>query len=214
MIRAALGKEEPLTVEPFATAAVPAELGLSAEQLAHLDRHLHGCVDVGMLPGVVSLVARHGRIAHLDSYGSMDLEAGRPMQPGTIFRMYSMTKPVVSVALMMLYEEGRFRLEEPVETFIPALADRQVLIGGTAARPELVPARRSITVRDLLTHTSGIIYPDEDDALAEIYRSIPASGRFQNRDLREFVEALGSMPLACHPASTGSTACRPTSAVT
>ena len=148
-----------MTVEPFATAAVPAELGLCRRAACAARSSPDGCVDVGMLPGVVSLVSRHGRIAHLDSYGSMDLEAGRPMQPGTIFRMYSMTKPVVSVALMMLYEEGRFRLEEPVETFIPALAERQVLIGGTAARPELVPARRSITLRDLLTHTSGIIYP-------------------------------------------------------
>jgi CubicO group peptidase (beta-lactamase class C family) len=191
-----------VSIELSLPVVTPAEVGLSELQFAQLDRHLHGYVDAGTLPGVVTLVSRRGRIAHVDAYGSMNIAAGKPMQTDTIFRFYSMTKPIVSVALMMLYEEGRFRLDEPVETFIPELADRQVLVGGTAEKPELVPARRSITPRDLLTHTSGIIYPYEGfDAgiLGEIYRAVPVGGRLDHRTLQDFIEALGKVPLASHP---------------
>jgi CubicO group peptidase (beta-lactamase class C family) len=191
-----------LSIDLSLPVVAPAEVGLDEPQLEQLDRRLHAHVDDGTIPGVVTVVSRHGRVAHLDVYGSMDIAAGKAMEADTIFRIYSMTKPVVSVALMMVYEEGRFRLDEPVETFVPELANRRVLVGGTAEKPELVPARRSITPRDLLTHTSGIIYPYEgfdSGVLGEIYRSIPVGGRQDHRTLQDFVEALGKAPLAFHP---------------
>jgi CubicO group peptidase (beta-lactamase class C family) len=192
--------EGSLNIELSTAEVAPAEVGLSSTRLSHLDRHLHEYVDEGRIPGVVSLVARRGRIAHLDTYGSMDLEAGKPMQADTIFRIYSMTKPIVSVALMMLYEEGRVRLEQPAADFIPEFADLQVFVGGTAERPELEPPHRAMTVRDVLTHTSGLIYAfDNPSPVAELYEAAGLGRLDRPETLRAAIEALSRVPLASHP---------------
>ena len=133
----------------------PEDVGLSSARLANVTRVVHRAVDEGRIPGGMTLVGRHGKVAYFDTYGSMDLEAGKPLAEDTIFRIFSMTKPIVSVALMTLYEEGLFQVDEPVSKYIPQLKGLKVLAGGTAENPVLRDAEREITIRDVLSHTSA-----------------------------------------------------------
>jgi CubicO group peptidase (beta-lactamase class C family) len=134
------------------------EVGFDAGRLARIDRHFTRYVDDGRLPGWLLLVSRRGRIAHLGTYGLRDVEAGLPVELDTRFRIYSMTKPVVSVAAMMLYEEGAFELRDPVSRFIPALADVRVFRGGSALNMVTEPAVEPVNLWHLLTHTAGLTY--------------------------------------------------------
>ncbi len=137
----------------------PAEAGLSAERLERLDAGLQALVDDGRLAGVVALLARHGRIAFADVAGVQDVESGRPMARDSIFRIFSMTKPVTGVAMMMLYEEGKWRLNDPVSRYIPELAGLKVYAGeNDDGSMELVDADHEMTMRELLTHTAGLGY--------------------------------------------------------
>jgi CubicO group peptidase (beta-lactamase class C family) len=136
----------------------PAEVGLDAARLRRIDEHFARYVDDGRLPGWLVLVSRSGRIAHLSTYGQRDIEAGLPVQPDTLFRIYSMTKPVTSVAAMMLYEQGAFQLTDPISQYLPEFADMHVFVKGTAAKPVTVPATEPIRVWHLLTHTAGLTY--------------------------------------------------------
>jgi len=136
----------------------PAEVGLDPERLQRIDRHFARYVDDGRLPGWLIAVSRHGRLAHVSCYGSRDLEAGLPVEPDTLWRIYSMTKPVTSVATMMLYEEGAFELTDPVSTFIPSFADVRVHACGSDLRQVTVPATEPVRIWHLLTHTSGLTY--------------------------------------------------------
>lgn len=141
--------------------ADPGDVGMSAERLRRIDELMQGYVDRGELSGTVTLVARQGKVVHLEAHGYRHLEAGAAMEADTIFRIASMTKPIASVALMMLYEEARFQLDDPVEKWIPELGNAQVAIkapdGERIASPfKLIPAARPITIRHLLTHTAGL----------------------------------------------------------
>jgi CubicO group peptidase (beta-lactamase class C family) len=136
----------------------PAEVGLDPERLARIDRHFARYVDDGRLPGWLVAVSRYGRLAHVSRYGSRDLEAGLPVEPDTVWRIYSMTKPVTSVAAMMLYEEGAFELTDPVSAFIPSFAGAGVYAGGSDLRQLTVPATEPVRIWHLLTHTSGLTY--------------------------------------------------------
>src|SRR3954469_11035054 len=136
----------------------PAELGFDADRLRRIDRHFERYVDDGRLPGYLALVAREGRIAHVASAGKRDLETGAPVERDTLWRIYSMTKPVTTVAAMMLWEEGAFELKDPVERFIPAFAHTRVWAGGSALKPVTVPLREPVRVWHLLTHTAGLTY--------------------------------------------------------
>ena len=135
-----------------------AEVGLDPARLERIDRHFARYVDDGRLPGWLITVSRHGRLAHVSCCGSRDMEAGRPVEPDTLWRIYSMTKPVTSVAAMMLYEEGAFELTDPVSAFIPSFADVRVYAGGPDLRPVTVPATEPVRIWHLLTHTSGLTY--------------------------------------------------------
>src|SRR5690242_16738858 len=104
----------------------PETVGMSAERLGNVSRLVQRYLDERKLPGAISLVARANQVVHFETYGQMDVERGRPMQDDTIFRFYSMTKPIASVGLMMLYEEGRFQLEDPASKFMPELKDLRV----------------------------------------------------------------------------------------
>ncbi|HEX2289707.1 MAG TPA: serine hydrolase domain-containing protein, partial [Pseudonocardiaceae bacterium] len=115
-------------------------------------------VDDGRLPGWLVLASRRGRIAYLSTYGHRDIEAGLPVQPDTLFRIYSMTKPITSVAAMMLYEQGAFQLTDPISWYLPEFADMRVFVTGTAAKPVTVPAKEPIRVWHLLTQTAGLTY--------------------------------------------------------
>lgn len=138
--------------------AEPGEVGLDAGRLARIGRHFARYVDDGRLAGWLLTVSRHGRLAHADRYGSRDIEAGLPVTDDTLWRIYSMTKPITSVAAMMLYEEGAFELTDPVSDYIPAFADVRVYYGGSDMRPLTVPAAEPVRIWHLLTHTSGLTY--------------------------------------------------------
>lgn len=136
----------------------PADVGLSAERLARLDAAMQAEVDAGRKAGVVVLIARRGRVAHLKGFGMADREANVPMRDDSLFRLYSMTKPITSVALLMLYEEGKFQLSDPLEKYIPAFKGVQVLAGMDGDRMLLTPARRPPTIHDVFRHTAGFSY--------------------------------------------------------
>ncbi len=143
--------------------ASPASQGFSAERLAHLDAAMQAAVDAGKVAGTVTLVARNGRVVHHEVAGLRDVESRAPMQTDTIFRIASMSKAVTSVAVMMLVEEGKVLLDDPVSRFIPSFADATVVVrppsgSPSSAKPGTAPALRPITIRHLLTHTSGISY--------------------------------------------------------
>jgi CubicO group peptidase (beta-lactamase class C family) len=135
-----------------------AEAGLDAERLKRIDAHLAGYVADGRLPGWLLTISRHGRLAYVARCGSRDLEAGLPVTDDTVWRIYSMTKPVTSVAAMILYEEGRLALTDPVAAFIPAFKDVRVYAGGSDLKQVTVPAAEPIRIWHLLTHTAGLTY--------------------------------------------------------
>ena len=148
-----------------------AEAGLDPERLARLDRHFARYVDDGKLPGWLLTVARHGRLAHVATCGQRDIEAGLPVEPDTIWRIYSMTKPITSVAAMMLFEEGALELTDPVSKFIPSFADVRVFAGGSDIRSVTVPATEPVRIWHLLTHTSGLTYG--------FHRAHPVDGQYR-----------------------------------
>jgi CubicO group peptidase (beta-lactamase class C family) len=139
--------------------AKPEDVGLSSERLARMDKLIHTYVDAGRTPGVVTLIARHGKVVHVDAYGKADLASGRPTRADDVFRMYSMTKPITSVALLMLYEEGRFQLTDPLSKFFPAFKDVKVLTGTSpSGAMQLEAPRRPITIQDVFRHSAGFTY--------------------------------------------------------
>jgi CubicO group peptidase (beta-lactamase class C family) len=138
--------------------ADPAEAGLDPERLARIDAHFARYVDDGRLPGWLITVSRHGRLAYVARYGSRDVEAGLPVTDDTVWRIYSMTKPVTSVAVMVLLEEGALELTDPVSAFIPSFADARVYAGGSDLRQVTVPAAEPVRIWHLLTHTAGLTY--------------------------------------------------------
>lgn len=138
-------------------AASPEAVGLASDRLARLTRAMQDAVDARQVAGTVTLVLRNGQVAYHDAQGAADVEQGQPMRPDSIFRIASMTKAVVSVGIMMLVEEGRLSIADPVSKYIPSFAKTTVL-GTQNGRVAIVPATRPITIRDLLTHTAGISY--------------------------------------------------------
>ena len=195
-----------LAASPAITTAPPDPLpigaaerqGFSAERLARMHTRLREFVDKGQHAGVVSLIARNGQIVDWQTWGQRDREAKLPMEKDTIFRVYSMTKIVTSAAIMQLHERALLRLDDPVEKHLPALAKREVMTGDTAAAPELVPANRSVRIKDLLTHTSGYIYPGMfgKAPIDEFYTS---AGVTTAQTMDEFVERLARVPLSHQP---------------
>ncbi|HEX5140454.1 MAG TPA: serine hydrolase domain-containing protein [Dehalococcoidia bacterium] len=179
----------------------PEDVGLSSARLENVTRVVHRAVDEGRIPGGMTLVGRHGKVAYFDTYGSADLEAGKPLAEDTIFRIYSMTKPIVSVALMTLYEEGLFQIDEPVSKYIPQLKGLKVFAGGTAEAPILRDATREMNIRDILSHTSGLAGgPGDANAVAQMYRARGIPGlSAEGATLAGMVEKLGQVPLVFDP---------------
>ena len=136
----------------------PSALGFDAERLARIDRHFARYVDDEQLPGWHAVVSRRGQVVHSSTYGLRDVDAGLPFETDTVVRIFSMTKPVTSVAAMMLYEEGAFALKEPISTFLPEFADTPVYTGGSYLKPVVEPQTEPIRVWHLLSHTSGLTY--------------------------------------------------------
>ena len=134
------------------------EVGFDPERLRRIDTHFARYVDDGRLAGWLTLVARDGEVVHLSAYGQRDLEGQRPVEVDTLWRIYSMTKPITSVAAMMLYEEGAFELKDPVSRFIPSFENVRVYRSGSALNPVTEPASEPVRIWHLLTHTSGLTY--------------------------------------------------------
>jgi CubicO group peptidase (beta-lactamase class C family) len=170
-------------------------------RLAAVDRFLAGYVDDGRLPGWSLLVTRHGEVAHRSVYGSRDLEAGLPVERDSLFRIYSMSKPITSVAAMMLYEEGAFDLADPIATWLPAFAEPRVYTGGPAAAPSTVPAVEPIRVRHLFTHTAGLTYGfHRVHPVDEMYRRAGFEfGSPEGQDLAAVTDAWAALPLLYQP---------------
>lgn len=156
----------------FAQTVSPESVGLSSERLERVGELMQRNIDAGRISGAVTLVARHGKIAYLEAQGVMDMASNKPMETDTIFRLASMSKPVGGLAIMMLVEEGKVNLSDPVSKYLPSFKDQQVAVrrsgggaGGQANADDepdyyLVPADREVTIKDLLTHTSGVMSGD------------------------------------------------------
>src|SRR5438045_2817405 len=179
----------------------PEQVGLSAARLDRVRKWMNHWVESGRLAGMVTVVMRKAELAFGETAGKTDLERNRPMRPDTIFRIYSMTKPLTSTAIMMLYEEGRFQLDEPISKFIPGFANPRVYAGGSRGKIDSIPAEREITFRDLLTHTSGLTYGFmESNPVDALYRAKDGVD-FQTAttSLKQVVEKLATFPLIAQP---------------
>ena len=177
----------------------PADAGVSAKRLERLTAGMQGMVDDGKLAGVVTLMARGGKLVHVHVAGVRDIESGAPMERDSIFRIYSMTKPITGVALMMLYEEGKWRLNDPVSRFIPGFADLKVHDGDRAnGEPRLVDAERPMTMAELMSHAGGLGYGlGTANHVDRLYRE----QRVLNADesLQAMIDKLSNLPLLAQP---------------
>ncbi len=174
--------------------------GFAPERLARLDGWMRRQVESGRLPGLNLLIWRRGAVAYRAAHGMADIEAGRSYADDTIVRIYSMTKPLTSVAVMMLYEEGRFQLDDPIAQFLPAFRNMRVYTGGSRVLPATEPAQRDITFRDLLTHTSGLTYGFMDATPVDaLYRQNGVDFQTSDATLAEVVEKAAAQPLLAQP---------------
>jgi CubicO group peptidase (beta-lactamase class C family) len=177
--------------------AKPESLGLSAARLQRMSDTFSREVDKGTIPGVTTLVARRGQIGWFDAIGRQSPAAGAPMAQDTIFRIFSMTKPIVSVGIMMLLEDGHFLLNDPVAKYIPEFADQKVGVENNG-KLELVPVKRQMTIQDLLRHTSGITYDHTGNGLVQ---QLYQQSRLRSRKITnaEHAALVAGMPLMCQP---------------
>jgi len=182
--------------------AAPESVGLASNRLSHIATVMNRHVAEKQIPGASGLIARHGKIAYQQAFGMADMEAGTPMRLDTIHRIYSMSKPITSVAVLMLYEEGKFQLNDPVAKYLPEFAKMQVGIeekdpqtGKLVLRT--VPAKRQMTIRDLLRHTAGLTYGFFGDSLVDQeYRKAKI---LSDLNLTDFVKNLSQLPLLLEP---------------
>ncbi len=180
--------------------ADPKDLGLCPERLERVDGWMRRLVDDGRLAGLSVSVMRRGQLAFARAHGLADLKRGTPFRLDTVARIYSMTKPLTSVAVMQLYEEGRFQLDDPVARFLPEFSAMRVATGGNRAKLETEPARRMITIRDLLTHTAGLTYGFMEATLVDaLYREQGADYLRTDATLAEVTRIVAGLPLLAHP---------------
>ena len=185
--------------------AKPEDVGMSTQRLARVTEVFKSLVNEGRIAGAVMLVARNGKVVYYEALGKADPVAGTPMAKDSIFRIYSMTKPFTSMAVMLLVEEGKLVLTDPVSKYLPQLAKRPVGVEkpGPDGKPTLVmePARREMMVQDLLRHTSGLTYGVFGKSLVkDQYKAVGADA--EDITNAELIERLAKVPLAFHPGST------------
>ena len=175
-------------------------LGFCPDRLERIDAWMRRCVEAGQLAGLSVSVERHGRPAFFRAHGLADIARAKPFAADTITRLYSMTKPLTSVAAMMLYEEGRFQLDDPLARFLPEFGEMRVATGGSRARIETVPASRALTIRDLLTHTGGLTYGFMDATLVDaLYRQHGIDFQTSRDGLADLVARVAGQPLLAQP---------------
>ena len=177
--------------------AQPDTAGMSSERLARIAPAMQRYIDAQLTPGVITAVMRHGKLVHFESQGLMDVTTGKPMREDAIFRIASMTKPIASTALMMLWEEGHFQLRDPVSKFIPEFADTKVSTTADASGKsgQLVSPKRPIQIRDMLTHTAGLANSYRGNVSA--YRQAMSEPRPTSN--AEQIRRLAKLPLNYHP---------------
>ena len=172
--------------------ASPESVGMSSESLESMARFVNRHIEAGHITGGVTLVARHGKLVHLEAHGQRGLDDARPMTTDALFRIFSMTKPITTVAAMMLYEEGYFHLNDPVAKYLPELANLKIYHQG-----ELVPVGRAITIEQLMTHTAGLTYGWANDHPVELAYQESAMQYSDNLD--DFLSKLSKLPLRFTP---------------
>ena len=183
--------------------APPEDLGMSGPRLERIDDYVERHIEANHFAGAVTVVARHGKVAQFKAYGMQDIESGTPMSTDSIFRFYSMTKPITSVAVMMLFEEGRFLLNDPVSKYLPEFKGLEVSVEevdeATGEKVSTtVPANREVSVRDLLRHTSGLTYGFwGKSAVDKMYLNRGVLSK--DKTIQETVAKLGTIPLKHQP---------------
>jgi len=179
----------------------PEEVGLSSTRLDRIRGHFQRYIDDGKLAGTLTLVARHGHVAFFEPQGHLELEGSRPMHQDAVFRIYSMSKPITTVALMMLLEKGLCQLDDPVHRFIPSWEKLGVFVGGSYPAFLRAPALRPMTIRDLLSHTSGLTYGFmERTNVDAAYRALRIADRSKpDCTLQDMVDTLAELPLEFSP---------------
>lgn len=187
------------TVRPVA-AVSPSAMGLSGKRLKRIDDVMEQYVAEGKIAGVVTLVARHGRVVHREAFGMADIEADRKMKTDSLFRIASMSKPITATAVMILYERGEFLLNDPVSKYIPEFANPDVLVEAEDGTVKREPARREIAIRHLLNHTSGVTY-GWGGPLEKYYRDANITSGLDPTDqtIGQMVKRLAKLPLISHP---------------
>ena len=194
-------------------ASKPEEVGLSSERLKRVTAAFQADVDKGALAGAVVLIARDGKLAYSEAIGFQDREKKIPMHSDAIFRIASMSKPITSVAIMMLVEEGKIQLEDPIWVYLPEMKSLKVGVektdaSGGNAELSLEPAQREMTIQDLLRHTSGLTYGVFGKSLVK-QKYNDATLFDANQTLAEFISKLSKLPSLTSPGPCGITACRP-----
>jgi CubicO group peptidase (beta-lactamase class C family) len=178
----------------------PASVGFAPDRLAFLNSRMHQIVDDGEIAGVVTLLARHGRIVSVDSYGKSNIADATPLKRDAIFRIYSQTKPITGVAMMMLFEQGKWSFDDPVSKFVPEFANLEVFDGlDTDGKAKVVAMTRRPTMRMLMTHTAGFGYGFGPFADNYVDEQIQKTGVFRAADLHDMVVKLASVPLRYQP---------------
>jgi CubicO group peptidase (beta-lactamase class C family) len=190
---------ETLRIEPARIEAVsPEDVGFSSARLRRVDDVMRSLVNGGKIAGALTLVARQGKVAHFEATGLMDVEARRPMERDAIFRIASMTKPITVTAVMMLFEEGQFLLDDPISGFLPEFSQTRVFVQRTEQGVELADLERPITIRHLLMHTSGLTNDTHpEDPVSRIYAE--AQIRRPDENLADKVRRLAVLPLVHQP---------------
>jgi CubicO group peptidase (beta-lactamase class C family) len=177
----------------------PKRAGFAPERINRITEHLDkNYIQPGKIVGCQTLVARHGHVAYFKSQGLMDRERRTPMADDTVFRLYSMTKPITSVALMTLYEQGHFELNDPVSRFIPSWRGHKVWVSGEGANMETAAPARPMTMRNVLSHTGGLTYGATNHPVDRIYREVGV-GRGEGESLGGFADKLAKVPLRYQP---------------
>ena len=178
----------------------PEQVGLSSERLERLKGAMQGLVDDGRLAGITTMISRHGKVAHFETYGQQSIEEGVAMSRDSIFRIYSMTKPITGVALMILYEEGRFRLGDPVSKYIPELGGLEVAAREGPDGPITEPADHEMTIRELMSHTAGLSYGlFSDSQVDDLYTD--SNVLDSSTTLEDMIDKLSRIPLRQQPGS-------------
>ncbi len=180
--------------------AKPESVGLSSERLERIASVVQQDIDAKRVAGAVTLVIRHGKVAWFKAQGMQDREAGKPMPTDAMFRICSMTKPITTVAAMMLYEEGKFLLDDPVSKYLPEFKDMKVLVKPAEGARYTIPATKEITVRDLMRHTSGMTYNWNEDLGAMYEKANVASGLLPyNGTIADSTSNIAGLPLLFNP---------------